>query len=82
MVVDKQDLRNIAPAFKQEANKNAKIILLVVLFYFAVSLAVVFLNKFLLSSSENKFPYPLLVTWYQLFVALVILVAYGRFGQG
>lgn len=66
-------------------------------FYWVVSLSVVFLNKYIfryalfspaaplltrtLSSSENKFPYPLFVTWYQIFVALVLLVVCGWLGQ-
>ncbi|KAI3632521.1 hypothetical protein MIR68_009627 [Amoeboaphelidium protococcarum] len=57
------------------------LILSVVAFYWAVSLSVVFLNKYIFSSSEYKFPYPLLVTWYQLIVALVLLVACGYLGQ-
>jgi solute carrier family 35 (GDP-fucose transporter), member C1 len=33
------------------------------------------------SSSEYKFPYPLFVTWYQLVVALVLLVVFGELGK-
>lgn len=53
----------------------------VVLSYFVVSLAVVFLNKYIMNVSEYKFPYPLFVTWFQLLVAMVILVVCGRLGQ-
>lgn len=56
-------------------------IFLVVAFYWATSLAVVFLNKFILSSSEYKFPYPLTVTWYQLAVALALLLVCGTLGR-
>lgn len=55
-------------------------IFMVVAFYWISSLAVVFLNKFILSSSEYKFPYPLFVTWFQLLVALVLLVTLGSLG--
>ncbi|PKC62004.1 hypothetical protein RhiirA1_424297 [Rhizophagus irregularis] len=57
------------------------IILLVVAFYWAASLSVVFLNKYILSVSEYKFPFPLFVTWYQLVVAFVILLVWGTLGQ-
>lgn len=57
------------------------IILLVVAFYWAASLSLVFLNKYILSISEYKFPYPLFVTWFQLVVALVILLVWGTLGQ-
>ncbi|KAH8556541.1 hypothetical protein BGW37DRAFT_416824, partial [Umbelopsis sp. PMI_123] len=48
------------------------LIALVVLFYFVISLSVVFLNKIILSSTKYDFPYPLFVTWFQLLVALNI----------
>ncbi|KAI8582081.1 hypothetical protein K450DRAFT_228911 [Umbelopsis ramanniana AG] len=57
------------------------LVAVVVAFYFIISLAVVFLNKFILSSSEYKFPYPLFVTWFQLLVALGLLVAWAKLGQ-
>jgi GDP-fucose transporter C1 len=53
----------------------------VVLFYFASSLSVVFLNKYIMSSSEYKFPFPLIVTWYQLLVALGLLIVTGYMGS-
>ncbi|CAH1766353.1 2189_t:CDS:2, partial [Entrophospora sp. SA101] len=56
-------------------------ILSVVAFYWAASLSLVFLNKFILSTSEYKFPYPLFVTWYQLMIALVVLVIWGSLGK-
>ena len=60
---------------------SASTIAAVVAFYFVSSLSVVFLNKYILSSSEYKFPYPLTVTWYQLLVALTLLVSSGFLGQ-
>ncbi|RUS35557.1 triose-phosphate transporter family-domain-containing protein [Jimgerdemannia flammicorona] len=53
----------------------------VVLFYFVISLSVVFLNKFILSTSEYKFPYPLFVTWFQLVVALIVLLVWSHLGK-
>ena len=60
---------------------SSSLIMAVVAFYWAVSLSVVFLNKFILSYSEYKFPYPLFVTWFQLVVALVLLVGLGRMSK-
>ena len=60
---------------------SSPVIAAVVMFYFATSLSVVFLNKFILSYSEFKFPFPLTVTMYQLFVAWVILLGCGWLGQ-
>lgn len=57
------------------------LVAVVVAFYFMISLAVVFLNKLILSSSEYKFPYPLFVTWFQLLVALGLLIAWAYLGQ-
>ncbi|KAI9029361.1 triose-phosphate transporter family-domain-containing protein [Hyaloraphidium curvatum] len=53
----------------------------VVAFYWVSSLAVVFLNKFILSYGDYKFPYPLFVTWYQLAVALLLLLVWGHLGK-
>ncbi|KAF9348785.1 hypothetical protein BGX26_012822 [Mortierella sp. AD094] len=50
-------------------------------FYWFASLSVVFLNKAILSNSENKFPFPLFVTLFQLVVALVLLVVSGHLGK-
>ncbi|CAG8540876.1 1744_t:CDS:2 [Funneliformis caledonium] len=65
----------------RQKQHSPTIILLVVAFYWLASLAVVFLNKFILSSSEYKFPYPLFVTWFQLLVALIILLVWGTLGK-
>ncbi len=51
----------------------------VVSFYWITSLSVVFLNKTILSSKQFTFPYPLFVTWFQLLVALLLLVFGHRF---
>jgi GDP-fucose transporter C1 len=60
---------------------SPSLIALVVLFYFIISLSVVFLNKIILSSAKYDFPYPLFVTWFQLLVALVLLVACSELGK-
>ncbi|CAG8530915.1 6631_t:CDS:2 [Diversispora eburnea] len=71
-----------ASAYAHRQKNNSVIrIFSVVAFYWIASLAVVFLNKFILSTSEYKFPFPLFVTWFQLIVALVILMICGTLGQ-
>ncbi|RHZ88047.1 hypothetical protein Glove_26g155 [Diversispora epigaea] len=69
-----------AYAHRQKNNSVVRIFS-VVAFYWVASLAVVFLNKFILSTSEYKFPFPLFVTWFQLIVALIILMICGALGQ-
>jgi len=75
----KSDLPRFAP--KSEPQYSNTTIFLVVAFYWAVSLSVVFLNKYIFNTSEYKFPYPLFVTWYQLVVALLLLVICGALGK-
>ncbi|KAF8963825.1 hypothetical protein BGZ46_000909 [Entomortierella lignicola] len=71
-----------SPAVHRAAPQHALwSIIQAIAFYWVVSLAVVFLNKAILSGSENKFPYPLFVTLYQLIVALVLLVIFGHLGK-
>uniref|UniRef100_A0A1D1XC87 GDP-fucose transporter 1 n=1 Tax=Anthurium amnicola TaxID=1678845 RepID=A0A1D1XC87_9ARAE len=65
---------------KAQKQHSALVILGVVAFYWAASLALVFLNKYILSTSEYKFPYPLFVTWFQLAIALLILLVWGGLG--
>ncbi|ORY05212.1 hypothetical protein K493DRAFT_252836 [Basidiobolus meristosporus CBS 931.73] len=65
----------------QHRQHAASVIFAVVAFYWFSSLSVVFLNKYILSSPEYKFSYPLFVTWYQLVVALVLLVVWGQLGK-
>lgn len=72
---------DIEKSASSNQQQSASSIFLVVAFYFVTSLSVVFLNKHILSTSDFRFPYPLLVTWYQLVVALVILVVCGHLGQ-
>lgn len=55
------------------------LIVAVVVFYFVISLSVVFLNKIIMSGSD--FEYPLFITWYQLVVALVLLLIWGHLGK-
>ncbi|KAG9305259.1 hypothetical protein G9A89_001521 [Geosiphon pyriformis] len=86
---EKSDEKNLLPppassaaAYAQlQKQHSGTIILAVVGFYWAASLAVVFLNKFILSSPEYSFPYPLFVTWFQFVVAFVILVVWGSAGR-
>jgi hypothetical protein len=77
---DKKKPPNSQNALNQPQHSNMAIFS-VVSFYWISSLSVVFLNKHILSSSEHKFPYPLLVTWFQLIVALVLLYSMGVLGR-
>lgn len=49
--------------------------------YISVSVTLVFLNKFLLSYSEDKFSFPLLLTWFQLILALLFVIIMGVLGR-
>ncbi|KAI8145453.1 triose-phosphate transporter family-domain-containing protein [Fennellomyces sp. T-0311] len=64
---------------RQERNHPLALIASVVIFYFVISLSVVFLNKIIMSGSD--FPYALFVTWYQLVVALVLLLGWAHLGK-
>jgi len=81
------ELPKYADIKKADKPKNGEVhystltITMVVIFYWVISLSIVFLNKYILSVSEFKFPYPLFVTWYQLLVALVLLVFFGELGK-
>ncbi|CAG8676663.1 13843_t:CDS:1, partial [Cetraspora pellucida] len=68
-------------AYSHLKQYTSLVIFLVVAFYWIVSLAVVFLNKFILSTSEYRFPYPLFVTWFQLVIALIVLLIWGTLGR-
>jgi hypothetical protein len=48
----------------------------VVAFYFGVSLSMTLMNKLLL----DRFKYPLFTTWFQLVVALILVVIAGWIG--
>ncbi|ORZ16572.1 triose-phosphate transporter family-domain-containing protein [Absidia repens] len=68
------------PATTQAEKQNGvSVIVAVIGFYFAISLSVVFLNKIIMSGSD--FPYALFVTWYQLVVALVLLLIWAHLGK-
>lgn len=54
---------------------------LVIAFYFVVSMSVVFLNKFIMSYSVFKFPFPLFVSWFQMLVALGCIILWGELGK-
>lgn len=62
-----------------EKNHPLPLIAAVVTFYFVISLSVVFLNKIIMSGSD--FPYALFVTWYQMIVALVLLLIWAHLGK-
>ncbi|KAI9015768.1 triose-phosphate transporter family-domain-containing protein [Phycomyces nitens] len=62
-----------------EKHNPVGLIVAVITFYFVISLSVVFLNKFIMSGSD--FPYALFVTWYQLVVALVLLLIWAQAGK-
>ncbi|KAK4519042.1 uncharacterized protein ATC70_009270 [Mucor velutinosus] len=69
-----------APVQTREKQHPLPLIAAVVSFYFIISLSVVFLNKIILSGSSD-FPYALFVTWYQLVVALVLLLVWAQLGK-
>lgn len=63
-----------------EKQHPISLIATVVSFYFVISLSVVFLNKIIMSGSSD-FPYALFVTWYQLVVALILLLIWASLGK-
>ncbi|GAA5797106.1 hypothetical protein HPULCUR_002485 [Helicostylum pulchrum] len=63
-----------------EKQHPISLIAAVVSFYFVISLSVVFLNKIIMSGSSD-FPYALFVTWYQLVVALILLLIWASLGK-
>ncbi|SAM08472.1 hypothetical protein [Absidia glauca] len=69
------------PATQRRPNNNHPVSLIaaVIAFYFFISLSVVFLNKIIMSGSD--FNYALFVTWYQLVVALVLLLIFAHLGR-
>jgi GDP-fucose transporter C1 len=69
------------PATQRRPNNNHPVSLIaaVIAFYFIISLSVVFLNKIIMSGSD--FNYALFVTWYQLVVALVLLLIFAHLGR-
>ncbi|KAG0171368.1 hypothetical protein DFQ30_001123 [Apophysomyces sp. BC1015] len=70
------------PAVQRKAAERSHpvaLIVAVVSFYFVISLSVVFLNKYIMDALE--FPYALFVTWYQLVVALVLLLIWAHLGK-
>eukprot|EP00274_Cyanoptyche_gloeocystis_P004682 CAMPEP_0196656842 /NCGR_PEP_ID=MMETSP1086-20130531/19788_1 /TAXON_ID=77921 /ORGANISM="Cyanoptyche gloeocystis , Strain SAG4.97" /LENGTH=352 /DNA_ID=CAMNT_0041989729 /DNA_START=72 /DNA_END=1130 /DNA_ORIENTATION=+ len=83
----KGQVRSPLPALEKLSAQSASMsvetfrIIGAVLFYFITSLAVVFLNKFVMNYSDIKFPRPLFITWFQLVVALVCIVLLGELGR-
>ncbi|KAL6065926.1 GDP-fucose transporter 1 [Balamuthia mandrillaris] len=53
----------------------------IVSFYVGASMALVLMNKYVLSYSAIRFPYPLFLTWFQLLVAFLCLFGLGQLGQ-
>lgn len=68
------------PVQTREKQHPLPLIAAVVSFYFIISLSVVFLNKIIMSGS-SEFPYALFVTWYQLVVALGLLLVWAHLGK-
>ncbi|KAF7729525.1 hypothetical protein EC973_004199 [Apophysomyces ossiformis] len=62
-----------------ERSHPVALIVAVVTFYFIISLSVVFLNKYIMDGMQFKFA--LFVTWYQLVVALVLLLIWAHLGK-
>jgi GDP-fucose transporter C1 len=60
---------------------NNRYIAFVVSIYWVVSISMVYLNKFLLSSPDASIPAPLFVTWYQCVVTCLICDGLGRIGE-
>jgi hypothetical protein len=60
-------------------SKNSYTIPLVIAFYMVVSIALVFQNKWLLIQFD--FPFPLLITLFQLLVTCLCLILLGTVGQ-
>lgn len=59
-------------AEKTNLAKQTSQIIFAVSLYWVVSISMVFINKYLLSSKDLKFEAPLFVTWYQCFVSVLI----------
>ncbi|KAI9318205.1 triose-phosphate transporter family-domain-containing protein [Dichotomocladium elegans] len=78
---DRDDQSFLPPPASAPKDKNHPLwlIVAVVSFYFVISLSVVFLNKIIMSGSD--FPYALFVTWYQLIVALALLLLWAHLGK-
>ncbi|KAG0167900.1 hypothetical protein DFQ28_006496 [Apophysomyces sp. BC1034] len=76
---DKQSFLPNPAIQRREKGHPISLIVAVVSFYFVISLSLVFLNKVIMSSHD--FPYALFVTWYQLVVALVLLLICAHLGQ-
>jgi GDP-fucose transporter C1 len=52
----------------------------IVIAYWSVSISMVYLNKFLLSSDEASIPAPLFLTWSQCFITCIICFIIGEIG--
>jgi GDP-fucose transporter C1 len=81
MAQSEKDLPKYSEKKPVEVSHSTFTITMVVTFYWVVSLSIVFLNKYIFSASEYKFSYPLFVTWFQLVVALLLLITFGHLGK-
>ncbi|CAF3447882.1 unnamed protein product [Rotaria socialis] len=61
--------------------KNYKQIAIAVALYWSVSITMVFLNKYLLSSKDVKLDAPLFITWYQCIVTVGICAIIGNLNK-
>eukprot|EP00741_Cyanophora_paradoxa_P017420 tig00020965_g16829.t1 len=67
----------VSAGMKPETQRIA----MAVAFYFSTSLCVVFLNKYVMNYADVKFPHPLFITWFQLLVALFMIVVLGEMSR-
>ena len=62
-------------------SSKTKHIMFVVASYWVVSISMVFLNKFLMSSEDMSIPAPLFITWFQCVVSTFITWLCGQWGE-
>eukprot|EP01120_Amphizonella_sp_Union-15-10_P011742 TRINITY_DN505_c0_g1_i2.p1 TRINITY_DN505_c0_g1~~TRINITY_DN505_c0_g1_i2.p1 ORF type:complete len:339 (-),score=30.24 TRINITY_DN505_c0_g1_i2:17-1033(-) len=72
-------IKNEAPT-ESLTTKTVRITL-VITAYFVISIALVFSNKFVMSDPKLNFPFPLLVSWLQLLIAMICIVIFGYLGK-
>lgn len=65
---------------RSATSRAMTLIFMAVAFYWTISIAMVFLNKTLLSSPEGKIDAPLFVTWYQCVVTVLACYVLGQMG--
>lgn len=76
------DVENAKGAVEEASSRNTMTettrIVAVISAYWAISMSLVFVNKAILSGDHS---YPLTMTWYQFFIAIVCVLALGQLGQ-